>query len=474
MIEFRIPWLTLALLIPLAGAWLVRAQRDRQQAAWWGAATSLLTLLATLGAWGEYIAMGASVAHDPLAHASGWEGLVFDALNAPLIPLAALLYLLVAIATLRAKPRRFSFSGALASEAILLATLMVRTPWPLILLLILGILPPLFELRLSKAPTRIYRLHMGLFAGLLLTGGMLLSAPAALRPWAAAPLVLAILIRCGVAPFHCWLTDLFEHATFGAALLQTLPFVGAYAAARLLIPLAPASALQITAKLALVMAIYAAGMALVQTEARRLFCYLYLSQSALVLVGLMSLSPIGVTGALCLWLAVALALAGFGLTLRALEARHGRLSLVRYHGMYEHTPALAVCFLLSGVASVGFPGTFGFLGSELLIDGAVQAFPFAGLAVILAAALNGIAVMQAYFKIFTGVRFQSPVPLGVGPREWIVVITLAILIFAGGILPQSGATSRYRAATELLEQRAALLQEKAESVHPETESLPGE
>jgi NADH-quinone oxidoreductase subunit M len=341
-------------------------------------------------------------------------------------------------------------------------------------LLILGILPPLFELRLSKAPTRIYRLHMGLFAGLLLTGGMLLSAPAALRPWAAAPLVLAILIRCGVAPFHCWLTDLFEHATFGAALLQTLPFVGAYAAARLLIPLAPASALQITAKLALVMAIYAAGMALVQTEARRLFCYLYLSQSALVLVGLMSLSPIGVTGALCLWLAVALALAGFGLTLRALEARHGRLSLVRYHGMYEHTPALAVCFLLSGVASVGFPGTFGFLGSELLIDGAVQAFPFAGLAVILAAALNGIAVMQAYFKIFTGVRFQSPVPLGVGPREWIVVITLAILIFAGGILPQSGATSRYRAATELLEQRAALLQEKAESLHPETESLPGE
>jgi NADH-quinone oxidoreductase subunit M len=285
---------------------------------------------------------------------------------------------------------------------------------------------------------------------------------------------LAILLRCGIAPFHCWLTDLFEHATFGAALLQTLPFVGAYAAARLLIPLAPTAALQITATLALVMAIYAAGMALVQTEARRLFCYLYLSQSALVLVGLMSLSPIGVTGALCLWLAVALALAGFGLTLRALEARHGRLSLVGYHGMYEHTPALAVCFLLSGVASVGFPGTFGFLGSELLIDGAVQAFPFAGLAVILAAALNGIAVMQAYFKIFTGVRFQSPVSLSVGPREWVVVTTLATLIFAGGIVPQAGATSRYRAATELLEQRAALLQEKEASHSQEAESLPSE
>jgi NADH-quinone oxidoreductase subunit M len=48
------------------------------------------------------------------------------------------------------------------------------------------------------------------------------------------------------------------------------------------------------------------------------------------------------------------------LSLRALEARHRRLSLAGFHGLYEHTPALAVCFLLTGLASVGFPGTFGF------------------------------------------------------------------------------------------------------------------
>ena len=122
-------------------------------------------------------------------------------------------------------------------------------------------------------------------------------------------------------------------------------------------------------------AVYAASMALVQREARRFFCYLFLSHSALVLVGLEMVTPIGLTGALCVWLSSCLALSGFGLTLRALEARCGRLSLAGFQGHYEHTPNLAMCFVLTGLASVGFPGTFGFVGTELLVDGAVEAYP---------------------------------------------------------------------------------------------------
>src|SRR5207245_149416 len=75
---------------------------------------------------------------------------------------------------------------------------------------------------------------------------------------------------------------------------------------------------------------------------------------------------------LCVWFSVLLSLGGFGLTLRALEARHGRLSLTSYYGLYEQSPTLAVCFLLTGLASVGFPGTVGFVSTELLVDGAVE------------------------------------------------------------------------------------------------------
>jgi NADH-quinone oxidoreductase subunit M len=155
---------------------------------------------------------------------------------------------------------------------------------------------------------------------------------------------------------------------------------------------------------------------------------------------------------------VILSLGGFGLTLRALEARFGRLSLSEYRGLYEHSPTLAVCFLLTGLASVGFPGTVGFVSSELLVDGAVDANLLAGLAVVLTAAINGLAVMRAYFILFTGARHGSTVSLGITPRERFAVLTLTALVLGGGLFPQPGVVSRQQAAEIILRDRENRLQ----------------
>jgi NADH-quinone oxidoreductase subunit M len=194
-------------------------------------------------------------------------------------------------------------------------------------------------------------------------------------------------------------------------------------------------------------------MAVVQREARRFFAYLFLSHASLVLVGLELHTAISLTGALALWVSVALSLAGFGLTLRSLEARFGRLSLADFHGLYNQSPALAVCFLLTGLASVGFPGTLGYVAAELLVEGVVEASPYLGLAVVLAAALNGIAVVRAYFALFTGARHASTVSLALGLRERLAVLTLAALILGGGLFPQPGIASRYHAAMRILRNR---------------------
>ena len=97
--------------------------------------------------------------------------------------------------------------------------------------------------------------------------------------------------------------------------------------------------------------------------------------------------------------------------------------------------------------------TFGFLGTELLVDGAVEVYPQVGIAVVIAAALNGIAVVQVYFRLFTGTRYASSVPLGIRRRERFAVLTLAALILGGGLLPQPGVASRHHAATAILQQR---------------------
>jgi NADH-quinone oxidoreductase subunit M len=131
------------------------------------------------------------------------------------------------------------------------------------------------------------------------------------------------------------------------------------------------------------------------------------------------------------------------------------MSLAKFHGLYEHSPALAVCFLLTGLASVGFPGTLGFVGAELLVDGAVARDPFLGLALIAAAAINGIAIVRAYFRLFTGARHASTVSLAIGSRERFAVLTLAALILGGGLFPQPGVTTRNSAAVRLLQERAS-------------------
>jgi NADH-quinone oxidoreductase subunit M len=460
MTELHFPFLQLAIAIPLAGAVFVSRIQDSYLARKWGAVLTGLTFCVSMGAWIDLAVLGVSEAVDPfdLVHrVFGSRLFLIDEISAPLMPTVALLYFLTTLATLRTKMRRFSFSLSLASEAVRLAAFSCRNPWAVVILLALGSVAPYLDLRMRGRSTRVYLLHKFPAVALMAIGWFFAQSAEPGQPaagWASALLLIAVLIHSGMVPVHCWMTDLFEKATFGTSLLFVVPLTGAYAAIRLVLPIAPEWILQSIGLISLVTVIYAAGMALVQREARRFFCYLFLSHSALVFVGLEVVNPIGLTGALSVWLWIGLSLGGLGLILRALEARYGRLSLTDFHGLYEHTPALAIGFALTGLASVGFPGTMGFVGLEMLVDGAVEAYPHVGITLVIAAALNGIAIIRAYFRLFTGTRRLSTISLGIGLRERLAVLTLAALILGGGIFPQPGVASRYHAAELILESRA--------------------
>ncbi len=459
MPELHLPWLELSVLIPLVGAAWIALLKDRDRARTLCTLVCGVTLVCAIGEWLDFATLGSFEAHDhwDLLHTVFHRDVfVIDELSAPLLPLGALLYLATVMTTLRTKSNRFSFHWTLVSESILLATLACRHPWLIIALLAAATIPPWLELRQRGQSTRVYLFHMGLFVTLLVLGQALAgpAAHAANPPIVAGCLLTAgALLRSGVCPLHCWMTDLFEKATFGTALLFVTPMTGAYAVMRLVFPIAPSWALQSIAVLSLATAVYAAGMALVQRDSRRFFCYLFLSHSSLVLVGLEMATPIGLAGALCVWLSVGISLLGFGLALRSVEARTGRLTLDNFHGLYEHTPFLAAMFLLTGLASIGFPGTVGFIGTELLVEGAVEVYPLVGLALVAAAALNGVAVIKAYFHVFTGTRHASTVAMECRPAERATILVMVVLIIGGGLMPQPGVQSRYHAARAVLDHR---------------------
>ena len=473
MNPFALPWLELSLAVPLVGAACVWIIRDALRSSRWclafAGATLGCTLMASTAFYSAQMPNGSWLDSPKRAVRLGESGYVVqsfatvDELSAPLLPLVALLHLLTALATARTKMSRFSFSGLLFGCAVRLAVFSCVAPGPLIGLLALDAALPYFEIRRRGKPGRLYALHAGLFVVLLVAGWACMQGAVEVG---AVLILAAVCVRTGVAPAHVWVTDLFEKGSFGTALLFATPLAGVYAAVRLVLPAAPEWALEALAVVSLGTAVYAAGMGVVEQNARRFFAYLFVSHASLVLVGLGLHSPIAVTGALVMWLSSALSLTGLGLTLRAVEARVGSLSLTEYRGLYEHAPGLAVCFLLTGLAVVGFPGTSGFVAAELLVDEAVGTHEAVGLVVVLAAAINGIGVVRAYLLLFTGCRHATGAALGVTPRERLTVLTLAALILGGGLFPQTYLESRQRAARAVLRDRQSRANPNYEARNP--------
>jgi NADH-quinone oxidoreductase subunit M len=170
---------------------------------------------------------------------------------------------------------------------------------------------------------------------------------------------------------------------------------------------------------------------------------------------------------LLVWLSAGLAFAGLARCVLVLEARRGRLDLTTYHGGYERMPVLAISFLCMGLACTGFPGTLGFVGQELLVDGAIDAFPVMGFAVVIASALTGLAVLRMYFSLFcgrsdalahTGLRF------GLTRRESWTFVALVITLIGFGVVPRPLVDSRFVASDDILQLRRARMLERATAI----------
>ena len=399
----------------------------------------------------------------PLGEALGGGELVrVDALASALLPFAAGLWLL----TVAASPRAALDRGGLRRTALATLTTLgcFLTESPVVLLALWTASVATFLSALAdpahRHQRRIVAAYLGASTVLFGAGVLLLVWPGTRGTWFEAAgiwlIVIAALIRKGIFPFHAWVPEVFDRGRLGPAILFSAPQLGAYVTAVLIVPRAPADVLRVIAILALGTAVYGAVLALVQTSARRACGYLFMSQSALVMAGLDCTSNEALTGGLLLWLSAGIAFAGLARTVLVLEARRGRLDLSRHHGGYERMPVLATSFLTMGLACTGFPGTLGFVGQELLVDGAVDAFPVLGFAVVVAAAFTGLAVLRMYFALFCGrshASADSGIQLGLTRREAWTFASVVLVLVGTGIVPGPIVDSRLAASDEIMRLR---------------------
>jgi len=411
----------------------------------------------------------------------GGEAIVrLDIFSVVLLPFAAGLWLLTVAVTPRAALDRSGLRRTALATLVTLASFLTESAVVLLLLSIASVWTFLSGLSgpAHRDQRRIVAAYLGLATALFAAGVALLAGPGAREAgretvgmWL---IVFAALVRKGIVPFHAWVPEVFDRGRLGPAILFNAPQLGAYMTVVLIVPRASPDMLRVIALLALGTAVYGAALALVQTSARRACGYLFMSQSALVMAGLDCTSPSALAGGLVVWLSAGLAFTGLARTVLVLEARRGRLDLNTYHGGYERMPLLAVSFLAMGLACTGFPGTLGFVGQELLVDGAVDAFPVMGFAVVVASALTGLAVVRMYFALFCGrqdLSAQSIHGFGLTRREAWTFVALVITLLGFGLAPRLLVDSRFAASEDILRRRQETLAVRTSS-SPVARSVP--
>jgi NADH-quinone oxidoreductase subunit M len=395
----------------------------------------------------------------------GGEAVIrIDTLSAVLLPFAAGLWLLTVAVTPRAALDRGGLRRTALATLITLASFLTESAVVLLLLSAASVWTFLSALAdpAHQYQRRIVAAYLGASTLLFGVGVALLVGPGAANTTVETAgmwlIVIAALVRKGIVPFHAWVPEVFDHGRLGPAVLFSAPQVGAYMTVVLIVPRASPDMLRMIAVLALGTAVYGAALALVQSSARRACGYLFMSQSALVMAGLDCTSASALAGGLLVWLSAGLAFAGLARCVVVLEARRGRLDLNTYHGGYERMPALAISFLSMGLACTGFPGTLGFVGQELLVNGAVDAFPVMGFAVVIASAFTGLAVVRMYFSFFCGrsdALAHSGLRFGLTRREAWTFVAVVIVLVGFGVAPRPLVDSRFAASDAILRLRQA-------------------
>ncbi len=255
--------------------------------------------------------------------------------------------------------------------------------------------------------------------------------------WAFSSLLLmlpAIALRDARIPGHSWFPYFVEKAPLGLVVAFTAPQLGLFAHLALLGDALPPDMARFVPLIGAVTAVVAAALGVVQTSARRALAYLLMSQTALVSLGLGGTSEVARAGSMLAWQVLALATTGFAMTISALEARRGELSLATHSGYFSRTPRMAAGFMMMGLASVGFPMTLGFIAEDLLAQGAIEGNPIWAFALIGATALNGMNVMRAFFRLFSGRRIHTGETDLTGRESYALSLVLLALLL-GGLAP---------------------------------------
>ena len=266
--------------------------------------------------------------------------------------------------------------------------------------------------------------------------------PTTLQQWLWLACFAAFAVKLPMWPVHTWLPDAHVEApTAGSVILAgVLLKFGGYGFLRFSLPMFPEASITfapLVFALSIIAVVYTSLVALAQEDMKKLIAYSSVAHMAFVTVGAFSTTVKGIEGAIFQMLSHGIVSAALFLVVGVVYDRTHSRDIATYGGLVHRMPVYALVFMLFMLASVGLPGTSGFVGEFLVLLGAFQhdawVATFTATGVILGAAY----MLYLYRRVILGPMVKEPLKTlrDVGPRELLVFAPLIVVVLWMGIHP---------------------------------------
>ncbi|WP_320677668.1 NAD(P)H-quinone oxidoreductase subunit 4 [Prochlorococcus sp. MIT 1300] len=507
------PWLSLSILFPIAGAFVVPFIPDRgegKQVRWFALVIALITFLITVGAYLN--------GYDPqleglqLAERVDWLpglGLAWavgaDGLSMPLILLTSFITALAVLAAwpVTFKPKLFFFL-MLAMDGGQIAVFAVQDMLLFFLAWELELLPVYLLLAIWGGKKRQYAatkfiiytagsslfillvaLAMGFFGGetpnFEYTHLAQQSFGGGFQLLCYSGLLIAFGVKLPIVPLHTWLPDAHGEATAPVHMLLAgiLLKMGGYALLRFnaqLLPEAHAQFAPLLIILGVVNIIYAALTSFAQRNLKRKIAYSSISHMGFVLIGIGSFSTLGTSGAMLQMISHGLIGASLFFLVGATYDRTHTLQLDEMGGVGQKMRIMFALWTVCALASLALPGMSGFVSELMVFAGLVtdEAYTLPFRVVIASLAAVGVILTPIYLlsmlrEIFFGKENNELVAqtslVDAEPREVYIIACLLVPIIGIGLYPRL-MTDSYSASIEALVSRDVVAMERVTRAKP--------
>ena len=250
-------------------------------------------------------------------------------------------------------------------------------------------------------------------------------------------------VKVPMWPVHTWLPDAHVEApTAGSVILAgVLLKMGGYGLIRFSVPMFPEASEYFTPLvfwMSIIAIIYTSLVALVQEDMKKLIAYSSVAHMGFVTMGIFAGTRQGVEGAMFQMISHGVVSGALFLCVGVVYDRLHTREIARYGGLVHRMPAYAVVFMVFTMASVGLPGTSGFVGEFLVLAGTFQTSSWVAALASTGVILGAAYMLFLYRRVIFGKLTKEDLKtmLDLDWREKVVFAPLVIATIWLGVQPK--------------------------------------